>query len=110
MRTSLAVLVSLAITANGNAQGVVGFWNNGALPEQTIYVDEWLNPSALAPGGREFLVALYFARVEDGESSLTQAADAVGFVGAPGRTGLFFGGSRTVMTTLPGQVALFQVK
>jgi hypothetical protein len=110
MRTLSTFFMALGVSLSLQGQGEIGFNNIGASPEQKVYIDEWLNPSSLAPGGRQFLVALYFARIEDGESSLVQIGDATGFIGSPDRTGVFWGGGRTVPTTLPGQMGLFQVK
>ena len=112
MRVFILILGSLVVNADLYGQGVVNFTNgSGASPEQRVYIDEWMNPAALAPSGRQFLVALYFSPVSDSESALTQAGAAAGFLGDPGtRTGIFTGGSRTVATDYPGGSGFFQVK
>jgi len=112
MRTSLAFLIALGISPILHGQGIVNFTNGGnPSPEQKVYIDDWLNPSALAPGGQRFLVALYFSPNSDSESSLTQTGSAVGFIGTSDeRTGIFFGGGRTVATVSPGASGFFQVK
>ena len=108
----VAVLVSCYVGLDaGGAQGTISFDNLAASAEQKIYIDEWLNPAALAPGGRQFLVALYFAPISAGESSLTQVGPATGFIGDPNqRYGTFSGGTRTVTPDNWGGAALFQVK
>jgi len=102
MRIRLAFIAALSIAANALGQGRIGFWNIGASPEQKVYIDEWLNPSALAPGGAQFLVALYFGPPGADESALTQLGGTGGF----SFPGVFFGGTRTV----PDYVGVFQVK
>jgi len=111
MPTRLILLLALALVANLHGQGYIGFDNLDASAGQKVYIDDWLNPAALAPGGSQFRVALYFARIEDGESALTQLGSAVGFVGQPHeRYGLFIGGERITPSTCCGQPGYFQVK
>ena len=104
------VFALIGLSSSLHGQGHILFDNLGASAEQKVYIDEWLNPAALPPGGTEFLVALYFARIEDGETALTQIGAATGFAGSPGYGGIFSGGVRVVPTTFPGQPGFFQVK
>jgi hypothetical protein len=111
MRTLLTFFVAFCVTSSLQGQGYIGFDNFGASAEQKVYIDEWLNPAALAPGGGQFLVALYFARIEDGESALAQLGSVVGFAGQPHeRYGLFNGGERIAPTPPYGKPGFFQVK
>ena len=112
MRALLIIVVLASGTVSLFGQGVIGFANNGSLsPEDKVYIDDWLNPAALAPGGGQFLVALYFAPLSAGEMSLTQVGGPTPFLGrSDQRYGLFFGGNRTVATDYAGGPGLFQVK
>ena len=112
MPTRLILLLAGGIAASLYGQGVIDFTAGlNPLAEHRVYIDEWLNPSALAPEGNQFLIALYFSHDSDNESSLMQAGGAVGFLGAPGeRRGIFHGGGRTVPTVYPGAPGFFQVK
>ena len=99
MRVFIVILGLSAVNASLCGQGLIGFNNSGASPEQKIYIDEWLNPAALAPGGDQFRVALCFAPVDGEESTLLQVGGSGTFLGTPDeRYGLFFGGTRTVQT------------
>jgi hypothetical protein len=111
MRTSLLAIVVLCFSATLHGQGYINFDNTGSSAENRVYIDEWLNPAALVPGGTQFRVALYFARTEDGESALVQVGNAEGFIGTPNeRYGVFLGGERIVFPTIAGGSGLFQVK
>jgi len=108
------MLLVLAVVSLGTqlfGQGQILFHNIGGSAEQKVYIDEWLNPDALAPGGRQFLAALYFSPVDGDESSLTQVGSAAGFLGNPDqRYGVFFGEGQTVPTLQIGGAGFFQVK
>ena len=112
MRISALFLVALCLNGDLWGQGRIRFSNEGtALPEQLIYVDEWLNPSALAPGGTGFLVALYFSPDDTDESAFIQVGSAAGFLGTPDQhRGVFLGGNPLVPTSEPGGFGFFQVK
>jgi hypothetical protein len=111
MRTSLLLIVLLSVNVSLTGQGIVNFSNASAtFPEQKVYIDEWLNPAKLVPGGEHYLVALYFSQVDD-DAVLTQVGSAVGFIGPldPPK-GMFLGGNRTVSTATSGGVGFFQVR